>query len=442
LATSFTVAIDWDHDGTWTDETSRTHRAHIRSGFGAPEDGVAGVGRCTLTLDNSDGRFSPGNTSGALYGKLLPRRAVRVQASDGSQTWTLFRGFVERIQPDSGEFGGGECVIDCTDAMAILARQRIGVAHADSKAVDAAISAVVSAAYTPPATRYADNGDSLYHYGRSWQPERTTALDALREICAAVYGRFYIARDGTATYISRDDRLDSSTPLALMIGAYWERIKNTRPANLIGLWRLNETSGTTVADSSGHDHDGQATGVTWAGETGPDGADAPTFDGVNDFVNLYSAGLAAAFNGGELTFTAWVKVRESSVWTDGSTDWLTDFRVGADDSLWVRKTGIGVIEARYEAGGTVVLAESAAQSATDWLCVAVRVSSSEDSVKLYLDGTEVDDQGSLGSWAGTPTKLYLGAVYPSAYIWDGALALVGLWDVALDADEITMLGGI
>jgi hypothetical protein len=442
LATTFTVAIDWDHDGTWTDETSRTLRAHIGSGFSASEDGVAEVGRCTLTLDNSDGRFSPGNASGALYGKLLPRRAVRVQASDGSQTWTLFRGFVERIQPDTGDYGGGECMIDCTDAMAILARQQMGVAHADSKAVDEAISAVVSAAYTPPATSYADNGDSLEHYGRSWQPERTTALDALREICAAVYGRFYIARDGTATYISRDDRLDSSTPLKLMIGVYWERMKNTRPANLIGLWRLNETSGTTVADSSGRDHDGQATGVTWADTTGPGDADAPTFDGINDHVDLFSAELAAAFNGSELTVIVWIKVRDSSVWTDGTLDWLTDFRADNANLVWVRKTDTGTIQVQYKAGGDSVFANSAVQSTAEWLCVAVRVSAGEDSVKLYLDGTEVDDEGNLGSWTGTVTRLFLGAAHPGNSVWDGALALVGLWDVALDADEIAMLGGI
>ena len=103
MVTTFTVEIDWDHDGTWTDETSRTRRALIRSGFGGAgnhaEDGsgenVAGVGRCTLTMDNTSQRFSPGYASGALYGKLLPRREVRVRATDGVTTWTLFRGFIE-----------------------------------------------------------------------------------------------------------------------------------------------------------------------------------------------------------------------------------------------------------------------------------------------------------------------------------------------------------
>jgi len=78
-------------------------------------------------------------------------------------------------------------------------QQRIGVAHENSKAVDDAVSAVVASAYTPPATCYADNGDTLTHYGRSWQ-EQTSCLDALREIAEAVYGRFYVARDGTPTF--------------------------------------------------------------------------------------------------------------------------------------------------------------------------------------------------------------------------------------------------
>ncbi len=226
MPTRFTLEVDWAHDGTWADETARVERVRIRSGFeraGAP---VAAVGRCAITLRNHDRRYSPGNASGPLYGQLLPRRRVRVRATDGAQTWTLFWGYIERITPDAGAQGRGLCEIACVDGLDLLARQRIGVAHAESKPVAQAVAELVGAVYTPPATSYQDNGDALTHYGREWLPEYTTALDALRDVCRAVYGRFFLARDGTASYWARDSlqnpavsavlNLDASTPLEEM----------------------------------------------------------------------------------------------------------------------------------------------------------------------------------------------------------------------------------
>jgi hypothetical protein len=217
MATAFTVEIDWDHNGTWTDETGRARRIHIQSGFDQAGGRVAGVGRCSLTMDNCDRRFSPGYASGPLYGKLLPRREVRITASDGESSWMLFRGFVERLLPGAGQWGGSASVIECVDGVALLARQRIGVPHAASKGVDEAVAEVVSFAYSPAGTSYADNGDSLEHYGRAWKPEVTTCLDALRDICDAVYGRFFVARDGTATCLSRGDLQNPSAAAALAV---------------------------------------------------------------------------------------------------------------------------------------------------------------------------------------------------------------------------------
>ena len=219
MSTRFSVEVDWAHNGTWSDESARVERVQVRSGFeraGAP---VAAVGRCAITLRNHDRRYSPGNAAGPLYGQLLPRRPVRVRASDGAQSWTLFRGYIERIVPDAGAQGRGLCEIVCVDGLALPARQRIGVAHAESKSVAEAVGELVGAVYTPPATSYQDNGDALTHYGRAWQPERTTALDALRDVCRAVYGRFFLARDGTATYWARDSLQDAAAPAVLQVAA-------------------------------------------------------------------------------------------------------------------------------------------------------------------------------------------------------------------------------
>jgi len=217
MTTTFTVEFDWARDGAWTDETVRVRRVQIHAGFERPHDAVAGVGRCTLTLDNADGRYSPANTGSPLAGLLLPRRPVRVRAHSGAQTWTLFRGAVEAIAPQAGAWSGA-CVITAVDGIALLAHELVAVSYAAAKTVDEAVAEIVAAAYAPPAVAYAANGDTLTHYGRAWQPEQTSALDALRDVCAAVYGRFYLARDGTAVFVVRGARQNPSTPVALAVG--------------------------------------------------------------------------------------------------------------------------------------------------------------------------------------------------------------------------------
>jgi len=217
MAVTFTVEVDWHANGTWTEETARVRRVRARAGFAGLRSPVAAPGTCALTLDNRDRRFSPGNSASPLAGKLLPGRAVRVRASEDGNTWTLFRGTIARIAPEAGAWPGA-VTITCADGIARLARARVSVPHADAVPVDEAVSDLVSAVYTPPALSAADNGDSLAHYGRTWEPEHTTVLDALADICRAVYGRFWVARDGTATFWSRCQQQDPSASAALVIG--------------------------------------------------------------------------------------------------------------------------------------------------------------------------------------------------------------------------------
>lgn len=210
MSAQFEVAFDWNADGTWVDETAMLRGAAIELGFDRAEDPAAAGGWCELRMDNADRRFSPGNAAGPLAGRLLPGRAVRVRVTVGDTTWTLFRGVVARISPDSGQYGAQQVVIRAEDGMALLARARIGVAHVASIGVVAAVEDVVDQALDPPAADYASSADVLAHYGRAWLPEDTSARDALRTIAAAVYGRFFVARDGTTVFRPREMMQDPS----------------------------------------------------------------------------------------------------------------------------------------------------------------------------------------------------------------------------------------
>jgi hypothetical protein len=217
MAVILSVEVDWTRTGHWVDETCRARRVVTWAGFERPGDPVAAIGRATVELDNTGGRYSPDNGASPLSGDVTPGRPLRVRASDGVQTWTVFYGYIERIAPNAGYLGAQRVRLEAFDGPGWLAAQPLSAVYADRLPVTEAIAIITSLAYAPPALAIGDNGDVLTHFGRAWLPEQTSCLDALRDVCQAVYGRFWQARDGTATYWTREQRQQGRGSFALTI---------------------------------------------------------------------------------------------------------------------------------------------------------------------------------------------------------------------------------
>jgi hypothetical protein len=91
----------------WTDVSAYVTSVSVRRGKARVLDNMQ-AGVCTITLDNADHRFTPGNTSSPYYPNVLPMRRFRVRAV-ASENWNegvwnegtwgdlfgVFAGFVE-----------------------------------------------------------------------------------------------------------------------------------------------------------------------------------------------------------------------------------------------------------------------------------------------------------------------------------------------------------
>lgn len=76
------LAVELQLAGTWTDITSKVliDRAPLRITRGRTSEGSrVEPSKCTLTLDNRDGRFSPRNPSGPYYGSIGRNTPLRVR---------------------------------------------------------------------------------------------------------------------------------------------------------------------------------------------------------------------------------------------------------------------------------------------------------------------------------------------------------------------------
>lgn len=107
---------------TWTDITTYVRSIDITRGRSKDTE-VFGSSNANIVLDNRSGIFDPMNTTGTYYGKLLPRRQIRVRATNASTTYDVWRGYLQGWPVAITEAGFDSTVtLSCFDALGLLAQ--------------------------------------------------------------------------------------------------------------------------------------------------------------------------------------------------------------------------------------------------------------------------------------------------------------------------------
>jgi len=129
--TTLSIELDTDRDGTFDaaidNITQYVVDLKTSSGFSSELAHTADIGQLFLTVNNADRRFSTDYAAGPLYNELLPYLPIRVRATVGATTYTLFRGYVKDIEPEAGSLGGGRCLIVAEDALSMFQRETIEI---------------------------------------------------------------------------------------------------------------------------------------------------------------------------------------------------------------------------------------------------------------------------------------------------------------------------
>lgn len=94
-----TITVEANFSGsTWTDITAYLESEIQISGGRQDELSQADANQCSFTLDNRDGRFTPGKTTGAYYPNVKVGVPIRVTAGIDTATSRRFTGFVDSWQ--------------------------------------------------------------------------------------------------------------------------------------------------------------------------------------------------------------------------------------------------------------------------------------------------------------------------------------------------------
>jgi hypothetical protein len=184
-------------------------------------------------------------------------------------------------------------------------------------------------------------------------------------------------------------------------------LTSTTSAELVGWWKLDETSSNVAVDSTGNGYDGTVISddPQWV-EGYIDGA--LQLDGVDDYVQLDIGTLVPTLE--EVTFTIWCN------WAGGD-DWQRIIDIGTDTGnyIYVTTSAGSFNDSLHVAVTNGAWDEFSASTGQypigEWHNVAVTVSDSAAKMVMYLDGEnvgELEDIVSTISGLGETTNNWLG----------------------------------
>ena len=182
---TYVLAIDWDDDDSFADAesdvTARTFKVDYKRGRNYASqlvgDTISGV--LKATLNNESGDYSSFNTSSPIYGKILPGRKVKLTGNDGTSTYTLWEGFLERIEPVVSTKNAKRAELTAIGPLGYLNRFQVSTEMQTKIKTGAAITEILDEAGWPAGDRDIDDGIvTMPHF---WA-DRTATFTALRTI--------------------------------------------------------------------------------------------------------------------------------------------------------------------------------------------------------------------------------------------------------------------
>lgn len=228
--TTWTFEIDWNRDGIFDDAgadiSAYVMDARWNVGFREQGKDVAGDAQATLTLDNSDRRFSPENVAGPYYGNDWLMRPFRIRAG----STVMYSGWTDGIQPGFGNLNQtavlkARCMRHLLDLYPIGAFPLLLNVRSDTVAralLDRAMFLPLRLTgywvlgrpgYSELGTTTVvagnhgihlfDPGDETFAYAGDMWDATTSVFSALQDVVSAERGRLFVDRDGRLTFWNR-----------------------------------------------------------------------------------------------------------------------------------------------------------------------------------------------------------------------------------------------
>ena len=220
MAASYTVLVDWNNDGDFTDSgddiTSDVLSLSWERGrdYASQLQGRSVAGKLSAVLVNTGGKYSPSNTSSALTGNILPGRTVKVQAGSGSFPYTFpvafndgvrWQGKLDRILPAPAAEGVKTATLTAFGTLGYLNQFETQLASQTNRRTDQAVGDILDdVGWTESDDRDLDTGKTTI--SRFWISGKK-AIDALRLVEEAEAGFLLESKSGQIAFQNRHHRI-------------------------------------------------------------------------------------------------------------------------------------------------------------------------------------------------------------------------------------------
>jgi len=236
------VKCDLNRDGDFSDSnedlSDDVMRADWQIGFANPFDPISRTATCKLLLKNSDKKYSPENSSSAIYGDWTNGRVITTVTTYSATDRTMFVGWITKIRPSPGIYGERKTVVEAEGYFSRASRTEIFIPLQENVTADQVIETILmqSLVYPPGFTgRWligitghseigentilgavsdylsAQTGDITFLYiGDQWV-NGTTVYGALRDVAGRENGRIFVDRSGVINFWNRDYLITNTT---------------------------------------------------------------------------------------------------------------------------------------------------------------------------------------------------------------------------------------
>jgi hypothetical protein len=376
----YKILVDWNGDGDFVDAnediTDDVMSLEMNRGrdYASQLTGRSTAGSMTATLENSSGKYNSFNTSSAIFGSILPGRAVQVRTDGGQFPYTfphffgstLWTGFLDKIEPQPSLHNAHRAILRATGPLAKISQKKIDVAMTTDILTSDAVDDVLDAAGWPAGDREIATG--LTTMKRWWANGK--AITALREIEQSENGFVWETNDGNIAYNDRQFRMTNAKSLTSQ--ATYSDAGNTAYSTIEQADPIREIF--NIVDSGVQTYTVGSLAVLWT--LSESGASSPLIEAgatrtwVGSYPNASSAVNAASVN-------AWTTLVENTDYeansaADGSavdkssvlTVTLTKYATSITIQI-LNNDAAGVYLTKLQARGTPVIAADIARVVTE-----------------------------------------------------------------------------
>lgn len=214
---TYTIEVDWNNDGDWldgnedvTEDINALSGVAIQYGRDAAQPfGPTAAGTAGMVLDNFAEKYNPANQASPLYGLLIPGRPVRMRATVGASTFSLFTGHTDD-SPIDPDIKAQTVDLSMLDNLARLRSQEVTTGLFQGLRTGEALGKILDAVGWPAGLRDIDKGATVMPW---WWVSEVNAYEAALDLVGAEGppALLSVGADGEIVFRDRHHRLARSS---------------------------------------------------------------------------------------------------------------------------------------------------------------------------------------------------------------------------------------